>query len=72
MVTRTEMREVVSIFEPSVLLVDSPVSESCSPGLGPGKASAAVFRPRGGEDLVRTCHATYPIHSSTIQQENPG
>jgi len=72
MVTRTEMGEVVSIFAPSVLLVDSPVSESCSPALCPGKPSAAVFRPRGGKDLVRTCHVTYPIHSSTIQQDNPG
>lgn len=50
MVMRTEMREVLSIFEPSVLLVDCSVSESCSPGLGPGQASAGVFQ---------TCSACY-------------
>jgi len=67
-VTRTEMREELSIFAPSVLLVDRSVSESCSPGLGHGQASAGVFRPRGGKDLVRTCHVTSPIHSAQFSR----
>lgn len=44
MVMRTEMREVLSIFAHSVLLVESSVSESCSPGLWTVQASAGVFQ----------------------------